>query len=40
MKDQETIFQKLTRELLQRGLDEEATADIVASILRIVRHLG
>lgn len=39
-KDQETIFQKLTRELMQRGLDEEATADIVASILRIVRHLG
>ena len=39
-KDQETILQQLTRELMRRGLNEEATADIVASILRIVRHLG
>lgn len=39
-KDPDTILQQLTRELMQRGVNEEATADIVASILRIVRHLG
>lgn len=39
-KDPDAILRQLTRELMQRGVNEEATADIVASILRIVRHLG
>ena len=38
-KDPDIILHQLTKELMQRGLNEEATADIVASIMRIAGQL-